>query len=68
MSKLSTMVRDAGHLRPKLYEEVLVWSGFYRQWRLARHDGAGIYTVEVNGKRKSVPQVRWWIPLPKLPG
>lgn len=67
MTKLSTMVREAKQLQPQLFEEVLVWSSVYRQWRLARHDGKGIYTVEANGKRKAVPEVRYWMPLPKLP-
>lgn len=67
MSKLTTMLREAEHFKPKLFETVLVWSAAYLDWRLARYDGGGIFTVEVEGKRKSVPRVRWWIPLPKLP-
>lgn len=67
MSKLCTMLRDADHLRPQLFEAVLVWSTIYRDWRVARHDGAGIYTVDAKGKRQNVPCVNWWMPIPGTP-
>lgn len=67
MSKLSTPCRDARLIKPKLFQEILVWSEVYHEWRHARYDGDGVYTVPFKGMRKAVPKVRFWMPIPKLP-
>lgn len=67
MGKLSTLAREAAHLTPEPREEVLVWSSLYRKWSMATYVGDGIYLGNIGITRKQIPEVRYWIPLPKIP-